>query len=123
MNRAASALLSVRELSVSYRVRQEHHRVRLRAIHGLSFELAAGETLGVVGESGSGKSTIARALLRLVEAESGEAWFQGRDLLKLSNAELHPLRRHLQLIFQDPIGSLDPHMSIGETLSEPLRVF
>ena len=116
-------LLRVRQLAVSYRVTHQYRRVRLRAIQEVSFELARGETLGIVGESGSGKSTIARVLLRLVDAERGEAWFLGKDLLRLRAAELQPLRRHLQLIFQDPLGSLDPRMTIAETLSEPLRVF
>jgi oligopeptide transport system ATP-binding protein len=116
-------LLQVRDLSVSYRLTQGHRPVRLRAVQDVSFDLARGETLGIVGESGSGKSTIARALLRLIPAERGEAWFLGQDLLQLSPAQLRPVRRQLQLIFQDPLGSLDPRMSIAETLAEPLRTF
>jgi oligopeptide transport system ATP-binding protein len=119
----APALLAVHELSVSYRVSYHGGHALLRAVNGVSFEVGRGETLGLVGESGSGKSTIARALLRLVPAESGSALFHGSDLLKLSGASLQAMRRHLQLIFQDPLASLDPRMSIGDILGEPLRVF
>jgi oligopeptide transport system ATP-binding protein len=118
-----SALLAVRELAVSYRVSFRGSQALLRAVNGVSFELARGETLGLVGESGSGKSSIARALLRLVPAESGVALFHGTDLLALSGASLQAMRRHLQLIFQDPLASLDPRMRIADILAEPLRVF
>jgi oligopeptide transport system ATP-binding protein len=116
-------LLAVQGLSVTYRVAYRGGHALLRAVNGVSFELARGETLGLVGESGSGKSTIARALLRLVPAESGAAMFRGTDLLGLSGAPLQAMRRHLQLIFQDPLASLDPRMNIGDILGEPLRVF
>jgi oligopeptide transport system ATP-binding protein len=118
-----SALLVVRELTVTYRVSIRGGHALLRAVNDVSFELARGETLGLVGESGSGKSTIARALLRLVPAESGVALFHGTDLLALSGASLQAMRRHLQLIFQDPLASLDPRMRIADILAEPLRVF
>ena len=78
--------------------------VRLRAVDRVSFALAPGETLGIVGESGSGKSSIARALLRLVPADAGSAWFRGADLLRLRVRQLQALRRYLQLIFQDPLA-------------------
>jgi oligopeptide transport system ATP-binding protein len=118
---AAAPLLSVRELRVSYRAGLAHER--LHAVDGVSFELGSGETLAIVGESGSGKSSIARALLRLTPADGGEARFGGSDLLQASAAQLHSLRRSVQLIFQDPGSSLDPRMSIGESIAEPLRVF
>jgi oligopeptide transport system ATP-binding protein len=117
------SLLAVRALSVRYRVTDRGHHALLRAVEGVSFELARGETLGLVGESGSGKSSIARALLRLVPAAAGVALFHGTDLLQLNGAALHAMRRHLQLIFQDPLASLDPRMHIGDILAEPLRVF
>jgi oligopeptide transport system ATP-binding protein len=120
---ASSALLAVRELAVTYRVSFRGSHALLRAVNGVSFELARGETLGLVGESGSGKSSIARALLRLVPVESGVALFHGTDLLALSGASLQAMRRHLQLIFQDPLASLDPRMRIADILAEPLRVF
>jgi oligopeptide transport system ATP-binding protein len=120
---AACVLLTVNELSVNYRVAYRRGHALLRAVNSVSFDLARGETLGLVGESGSGKSTIARALLRLVPAASGVVRFRGTDLLQLSGARLQAMRRHLQLIFQDPLASLDPRMNIGDILDEPLRVF
>jgi oligopeptide transport system ATP-binding protein len=120
---ADGVLLTVNDLSVNYRVAYRRGHALLRAVNSVSFDLARGETLGLVGESGSGKSTIARALLRLVPAASGVARFRGTDLLQLSGARLQAMRRHLQLIFQDPLASLDPRMNIGDILDEPLRVF
>lgn len=117
-----TALLSVRDLQVSYRIDHAGRHAVLRAVNGVSFELARGESLGIVGESGSGKSSIARALLRLVPA-TGAAVLQGEDLLQLSGRGLQAMRRRLQLIFQDPLASLDPRMSVGEIVAEPLRVF
>jgi oligopeptide transport system ATP-binding protein len=92
------------------------------AVAGVSFDLQQGESLGLVGESGSGKSSIARALLRLTPA-SGSARFQGRDLLRMAGDELRAAREHLQIIFQDPRGALDPRMSVAELVSEPLLEF
>lgn len=93
------------------------------AIDDVSFDIEAGETLGLVGESGSGKSTLARALLRLIPAVRGEVRWCGRDLLAMGARELRNERRNLQLVFQDPLSSLDPRMRIGEILAEPLRIF
>src|ERR1700735_4433777 len=101
---AAGVLLSVQDLSVNYRVAYRRGHALLRAVNAVSFDLVRGETLGLVGESGSGKSTIARALLRLVPAASGVARFRGTDLLQLSGSRLQAMRRHLQLIFQDPLA-------------------
>jgi oligopeptide/dipeptide ABC transporter ATP-binding protein len=84
--------------------------------------MAAGESLGLVGESGSGKSSIARALLRLIPA-TGSALFQGRDLLQLQGAALRAAREHIQIVFQDPIGALDPRMNVAELVAEPLLEF
>jgi oligopeptide transport system ATP-binding protein len=120
---ALPALLSVEGLSVDYRVRDGRGHALLQAVRDVSFELAPGQSLGIVGESGSGKSSIARALLRLVPVAAGSARFQGEDLLQLRGAPLRALRRHLQLIFQDPLASLDPLMSAEQTVEEPLRVF
>jgi oligopeptide transport system ATP-binding protein len=118
----SAAALQVRDLRVSYRVRERGRHVRLRAVDGVSFILATGETLGIVGESGSGKSTLARALLRLTPADSGAVEFAGQSLLELGARDLRALRPRLQMIFQDPFASLDPHMRIGEIVAEPLRV-
>jgi len=120
---SADPLLTVCDLRVTYRISHSGRHALLRAVDGVSFELARGHTLGIVGESGSGKSSIARALLRLIPAQGGQAWLQGRDLLQLRGRQLQAARRDIQMIFQDPLGSLDPRMSIGETVAEPLRMF
>jgi oligopeptide transport system ATP-binding protein len=111
-------VLQVQDLSVRFHV--PGGRV-LQAVNGVSFALARGETLGLVGESGSGKSTIARAVLCLLPASGGAVRFRGTDLLTLPREELRGMRRHLQIIFQDPLASLDPRMSVGEIIDEPLR--
>ena len=118
-----SPLLQVRELRVSYAARQRGRAVRVRALEDVSFDLDSGRTLGIVGESGSGKSTLARALLRLIHADGGQIRFHGRDLLGLRGAELHRVRQHLQMIFQDGISALDPRQRIGSILAEPLEIF
>jgi oligopeptide transport system ATP-binding protein len=119
----AEPLLAVRELCVSFAVRDRGRSVRLRALNDLNFELRSGEALAIIGESGSGKSTLARALLRLTTVDSGEVRFRGIDLLALRGAALRSMRRHLQMIFQDGPSALDPRMQIGAILAEPLQVF
>jgi oligopeptide transport system ATP-binding protein len=93
------------------------------ALRGLSFELFAGETLGLVGESGSGKTTLARAILRLLRAARGRVEFQGADLLTCNRETLHARRRNLQIVFQDPLASLNPRLTVGESVGEPLKIF
>lgn len=122
-----SPLLAVSEVRVWFRVRSGG-KLRavfrnLKAVDGVSFELAAGETLGVVGESGCGKTTLARAILMLIRPTEGNVVFLGRSLSELSKAELRAQRREMQMIFQDPLASLDPRMSVGSIIGEPLRVF
>jgi ABC-type glutathione transport system ATPase component len=94
----------------------------VRAVDDVSLDIHAGETLGLVGESGSGKSTLGRLALRLIEPTSGNIQFEGRDLLAASLGELRRLRRHMQIIFQDPFSSLDPRMRVEGLIAEPLLI-
>ena len=115
----AEPILDVRDLSKDYR--SGGYSI-VRAVDNVSFTVARGEVLGIVGESGCGKSTLARTLLRLTEPSNGEVHFEGRDLVKMPPAELKNMRRRLQIVFQDPFGSLNPRHRVKTLLSEPLRV-
>ncbi|MGA9567569.1 MAG: ATP-binding cassette domain-containing protein [Candidatus Korobacteraceae bacterium] len=95
---------------------------RVRAVNDVSLTIESGETLGLVGESGSGKTTLGRMLLRLIEPDSGTVRFDGRDVLAASGGELRRLRRDMQIIFQDPYGSLDPRMTVEQTVCEPIAI-
>ena len=94
----------------------------VRAVDDVSLDIYAGETLGLVGESGSGKSTLGRLILRLIEPTSGAVSFEGRDLLDASHAEMRRIRRHMQIIFQDPFSSLDPRMRVEDLIAEPMVI-
>ncbi len=94
----------------------------VQAVDNVSFSIREGETLGLVGESGCGKTTVGRAMLRLIEATSGEVYYQGQDVLKLSGRGMKEMRRNMQIIFQDPYASLDPRMPIGESVMEGLNI-
>ena len=115
---AVEPILAVRDLSVVYETRQRANK----ALDSVSLTLSPGETLGIVGESGSGKSTLSKAIMRLVKTQQGSIVFQGRDITSLSPRQLQPVRRDLQMIFQDPFGSLNPRKSIRDILEAPLIV-
>jgi peptide/nickel transport system ATP-binding protein len=119
------ALLEVSDLVKHYPVRAGLLRRRVGTVHavdGVSFSVGIGETLGLVGESGCGKSTVARSVLRLVEPTSGAIRIDGQDITHLSKTSLRPVRRSMQIVFQDPFASLNPRMTAGEIVGEPLSV-
>jgi oligopeptide transport system ATP-binding protein len=121
----APPLLEVTDLFKHYAVRGGILRRRVGTVHavdGVSFTVGVGETLGMVGESGCGKSTVARSILRLVEPTSGSIRLNGHDITKLGKAALRPHRRSMQIIFQDPFASLNPRMTAGDIVGEPLSV-
>ena len=122
---ASVPVLDVRDLKKHFPVRKGVFRKtagHVYAVDGVSFSIARGQTLGLVGESGCGKSTVARAVIRLIEPTSGEVRILGRDILSLTKAEMRTSRRQAQIIFQDPFSSLNPRMSAGEIVGEPLLV-
>ncbi len=120
-------LLQANHLVKTYHTEQSAFGLRpageVRAVNDVSLTIEAGETLGLVGESGSGKSTLGRVLLRLVEADSGQVIFDGKDVLRAGGTELRRLRRDMQIIFQDPFGSLDPRMNVEQIVCEPLAIY
>jgi oligopeptide transport system ATP-binding protein len=121
-----SALLEVRDLVKRFPVKRglffERTVDYVEAVGGVSFDIAAGETLGLVGESGSGKSTTGYCVLQLMRPTSGSVRFEGRELTELSGEELRRVRRNAQIVFQDPYASLDPRMTVGNIVAEPLVV-
>jgi oligopeptide/dipeptide ABC transporter ATP-binding protein len=121
------ALLDVKDVSVCFNVTADRglfmRKQKLRAVDGVSFKLFEGETLGIVGESGCGKSTLARAVLRLLEPGNGSVSWLGTDLAALDRQAMLQARKDLQIVFQDPLASLDPRMTIADSIAEPLKTF
>jgi len=123
---APVALVEVRDLTKVFPLGESAFgggaRGEVRAVDGVSFDIAAGETLGLVGESGSGKSTLGRLMLRLIEPTSGSIRFDGLDVLSAGRSQMRRLRRDMQIVFQDPFGSLDPRMTVADIVTEPLVI-
>ena len=122
----SNSLLQVENLKVNFDVSSEGDMPwtkpkKLQAVNNVSFNLSPGETLGIVGESGCGKSTLARAIVKMVPTDSGKVLWLGNDLLSLNKSEMRKHRKQIQMIFQDPLASLNPRMNIGEIIAEPLR--
>jgi len=120
MRNTVDAVLTVRDLTVEFRKRRDKV---VRAVSGLSFDVIKGETLAIVGESGCGKTTLARAVLQLPPPNSGEVVFDGTDLTTLPKENLRSARTSMQMIFQDPISSLDPRMTVQQLIDEPLEIW
>jgi ABC-type glutathione transport system ATPase component len=119
---ADAILLRARGLEKSYAREGSGGGHRFVAVDGVDLEVRRGETLAIVGESGCGKTTLARMLLRLIEPDAGELFFEGRDLLRLGARELRRARREMQMVFQDPFASLNPRMRVGQIVAEPLAI-
>jgi oligopeptide transport system ATP-binding protein len=126
MTRAEDPILVARNLTMHFPVRQggwlRRKKAVVRAVDGLTFQVERGETFGLVGESGCGKSTTGRTILQLYRATAGEVLFEGVDLCLLKGQQLRQVRRKMQMIFQDPYASLNPRMTVGNIIAEPLRV-
>ena len=126
MTNATTPFVQVRNLKMHFPVTDgvmiQTTVAQVKAVDGVSFDIAKGETLGLVGESGCGKTTIGRCILQLEKVSEGEILFEGTDLTQLSQKQLVPMREKIQVIFQDPYSSLNPRMKIGSILDEPMRV-
>lgn len=122
----AGPLLKVTDLSKTFEVKTTKGiravKLPVSAVAGVSFDIGDGETFGLVGESGSGKTTVGRCLLRLLEPSAGSIEFKGIDIAALAPKQMRPIRRQMQIVFQDPQASLDPRLTVGSAISEPLRI-
>ncbi len=120
-----NSLISIQNLKVHFKIggglfKETKH---VKAVDGVSLDIKKGETLGLVGESGCGKSTLGKAILRLTEPTGGQVFYNGKDLAHLGSGEMREQRKHLQMIFQDPYASLNPRMTVGQIIGEPIRNF
>src|SRR5689334_2691793 len=125
MSTSDAPVLRVADLKVHFPVRRgllQRQVATVRAVDGVSFEVPKGTTLGLVGESGCGKSTTGRAVLRLIEATAGSIEICGKDITQLRPAEMRAIRPRAQMVFQDPYASLNPRMTVHDTIKEPLVV-
>jgi oligopeptide transport system ATP-binding protein len=123
--RSNSPLLQVRDLRTYFPIKRgvlSRTVGHIKAVDGVSFDIQPGKTLGLVGESGCGKTTVGRSILRLIAPTSGSVLYKGNDFLAYKGKELRQLRRHMQIIFQDPVGSLNPRMRVGNIIGEPIQV-
>ena len=119
-------ILSIHDLYVDYNSQSSlslpwEKKQIIKAVNGVSFNLHEGKTLGIVGETGCGKSTIAKAIIKLTSVKSGQIFWKGNNLLDLNKQQMQKVRKEIQMIFQDPLASLNPRMNIGEIISEPLK--
>ena len=125
---SSQTILQVENLKVNFNVTSEGDMPwtkpkKLQAVNNVSFQLNSGETLGIVGESGCGKSTLARAIIKMVPTHSGKVIWLGNDLLTLNKSEMRRHRKQIQMIFQDPLASLNPRMNIGEIIAEQEKFY
>ncbi|MDQ3914570.1 MAG: ATP-binding cassette domain-containing protein [Actinomycetota bacterium] len=125
-SRSGEPLVEVRNLTKRFPITKgivfQREVARVHAVEDVSFQIYPGETLGLVGESGCGKSTTARLVLKLLEATSGQVFFEGRDITRLSRKDIRPLRREMQMIFQDPYASLNPRQTVGQIIGAPFTI-
>ncbi len=118
-------VIRVEHLKKSFRVKGNflEKKQYVRAVNDVSFSIEKGETLGIVGESGCGKSTLGRTILKIYQPEEGHIYFEGADLTDLSEKQMHPYRKKMQMIFQDPYASLNPRFTVGEMIAEPMEIY